>query len=260
MKKEKICGIYSIVNNCNNKMYIGQSYDIYNRWITHKAELRHNRHHNNKLQNAWNKYGEENFKFEIILKCSIDDLDKYEQEYIKKYNTYYEGYNLDFGGTNKVRWTDEMRKNLREIRLNMTDEERTKYRISHKNEAIPILQIDFDGNIIKKWDYGAREASKVLNIEQSCIWNCVNHKRKTYKKYIWISCKEYNKDIFNINDYITHMVNPAAYNMYDVNNNLIKHFKNYGELSKNGLDPSGVLKCCNGKTPTYKGYIFKKVS
>ena len=38
MAREKICGIYKIENLVNGKVYIGQSVDIYKRWIEHKRE------------------------------------------------------------------------------------------------------------------------------------------------------------------------------------------------------------------------------
>lgn len=260
MSKEKICGIYCIENMINHKKYIGQSVDIYSRWQQHKSELKRKKHCNGKLQNAWNKYNEENFKFYILEKCSLSELDKREQNYIAKYNSYYDGYNLDFGGTNRVRWTDEMREKMSLLRQNMSEEEKEICRIAHQKECIPIYQIDFDGNIINKWTYGARDASKKLNIEQSCIWNCVNHKRKTYKKFIWISCDEYNKDAFNPCDYITHSSMPSSYDMYNLDGVFIRHFNTYKELTEYGLDPSGVCKCCNGKLKFYKGYIFKRTA
>lgn len=36
MAREVICGIYKITNLINLKIYIGQSQDIYRRWIQHK--------------------------------------------------------------------------------------------------------------------------------------------------------------------------------------------------------------------------------
>ena len=257
MAKEEMCGIYCIENIQNNKKYVGQSIDIYSRWHCHKSELRRNCHCNGKLQNAWNKYGENNFKFYIVEECSFDELDDLERYYIQQFNSYYDGYNLDFGGTNRVRWTQDMRKKLSEHRLNMTEEDRNKCRIAHKNECIPIYQINFDGDIVGFWEYGAREASKKLGICQSCIWNCVNKKKKTYKKYIWIRADEYNKDTFNENDYITHKAKPNAYDEFNLDGDFIKHYKSYKELVDNGLDPSGVLKCAKGNLKSYKGHIFK---
>jgi len=59
-------GIYKITCNATNKMYIGSSINIQIRVGKHKKQLCKNTHHNKYLQNAWNKYGEENFKFETI--------------------------------------------------------------------------------------------------------------------------------------------------------------------------------------------------
>ena len=52
------------------------------------------------LKRAFEKYGIENFKFRIICICFDDDLNKYEIEYIKKYDTIVpNGYNLSEGGS-----------------------------------------------------------------------------------------------------------------------------------------------------------------
>lgn len=64
-----IGGIYKIINKQNNNFYIGSSSDIKQRWRWHKYALRGNRHSNTYLQNAWNKYGEENFEFEVLMLC-----------------------------------------------------------------------------------------------------------------------------------------------------------------------------------------------
>ncbi|MGG3889605.1 GIY-YIG nuclease family protein [Metabacillus fastidiosus] len=62
----ELCGIYMILNLINNKIYIGSSINIKKRWQAHKSYLNINQHSNRYLQNAWNKYGEENFKFKVI--------------------------------------------------------------------------------------------------------------------------------------------------------------------------------------------------
>lgn len=75
-------GIYEILNTVNNKAYIGSSINIKGRWQKHKALLRHNKHENKKLQNAWNKYGEDNFKFSILEECDVKNLLDIEQNYL----------------------------------------------------------------------------------------------------------------------------------------------------------------------------------
>ena len=109
-----ISGIYKITNCVNGKVYIGKSIDILNkRWVYHKSLLNNGTHINKHLQNAWNKYGEENFNFSIILECMPDELDEYEIYYIDLYKSYLPeyGYNKTFGGDGAVP-TEETRKKM----------------------------------------------------------------------------------------------------------------------------------------------------
>lgn len=81
---KKISGIYSITNLVNNKKYIGQSINIHDRWIRHKYQLNTNSHDNIVLQRAWNKYGKNSFKFEIILECIKSQLKLNEKIQVEK--------------------------------------------------------------------------------------------------------------------------------------------------------------------------------
>lgn len=86
-----ISGVYRIINTVNEKCYIGSSGDIKRRWRDHKTRLRRGKHCNQHLQRAWNKYGEENFKFEIIEaipteKHRIDAEQFYIDYYSPEYN------------------------------------------------------------------------------------------------------------------------------------------------------------------------------
>lgn len=78
-------GIYKIENLINGKVYIGQAINIKHRWKGHKKELIYNTHCNKHLQNAWNKYKEENFKFEVIEECEENKLTEREQYWIDYY-------------------------------------------------------------------------------------------------------------------------------------------------------------------------------
>lgn len=60
-------GIYRIRNTINNKCYYGSAINLDKRWkYEHLRALQLKKHYNDHLQNAWNKYGEENFIFEVI--------------------------------------------------------------------------------------------------------------------------------------------------------------------------------------------------
>ena len=100
-------GIYCIECVETNTKYIGQTYEnFYRRWIFHKWNLKNNHHSNTYLQNAWNKYGRKSFRiypiesFELSQKNSItkEKLDELEEYYIKKFDTFENGFNLTTGG------------------------------------------------------------------------------------------------------------------------------------------------------------------
>jgi group I intron endonuclease len=91
-----ICGIYKIVNLINEKRYVGSSVDIIGRFFHHQCNLRHNHHPNKHLQNAWNKYGENNFDFIIIEECLESNLLERESYWMDQENVFDDdcGYNI----------------------------------------------------------------------------------------------------------------------------------------------------------------------
>lgn len=137
----KICGVYEILNKVNDKRYIGQSVNIYKRWKQHKNKLNENAHRNSYLQNSWNKYGEENFKFSILCECSIEDLDDNEKKYICKYNTCDRkyGFNIDNGGNSNKTLSEETKEKIRQSRLaeNLSAETRKRMSESAKKRCTP---------------------------------------------------------------------------------------------------------------------------
>lgn len=86
-------GIYLIKNNINGKVYVGSSVNIKKRFAEHKRILKLNEHHSNKLQNAWNKYGELAFSFYIIQHSLKEDLLIVEQYWIDFFDSSNLGYN-----------------------------------------------------------------------------------------------------------------------------------------------------------------------
>lgn len=72
-------GIYSITNTTNGHRYIGSAVNLAARWSVHRHKLGRGTHHSRHLQNAWNKYGELSFAFEILEECEIHQLIEREQ-------------------------------------------------------------------------------------------------------------------------------------------------------------------------------------
>lgn len=115
--REKIVGIYAIKNKINNKFYIGISIDIKRRWLTHVRDFNKQQHYNEYLQNAWHKYGGENFEFIILEQLeNIDNhlLNEKEKFWIENYNSYNDGYNLTIGGDSEFFVSYETREKIRQ--------------------------------------------------------------------------------------------------------------------------------------------------
>lgn len=85
------CGIYKITNLINGKNYIGQSIHIEKRWQQHCQKSSHSL-----ISKAIQKYGKENFSFEILEETdNTNFLTILETKYIKQYNSLVpNGYNI----------------------------------------------------------------------------------------------------------------------------------------------------------------------
>ncbi len=132
-------GVYKITNLINNKIYIGKSYiSMKKRWSEHKKG-RGNKH----LFNSINKYGINNFKFEILLAINTINelneinLNEIEIEYIRKYKSYISkfGYNKTLGGDGQ-RCNEETRNKIRLQALNKSKEWREKISKSKTGKSL----------------------------------------------------------------------------------------------------------------------------
>lgn len=88
--------IYKIVNDINDKVYIGKTYSsIEKRWKEHCQDSKKD-YHNRPLYNAMNKYGIEHFYIEEIEQC--ENPEEREIYWIETLGTFKNGYNATTGG------------------------------------------------------------------------------------------------------------------------------------------------------------------
>lgn len=81
--------VYAIINSVNNKRYVGSTFNIKERWKYHSYLLKKGKHHSIALQRAYNKYGENAFRFEVLENdIEIRNLIKREQFYIDEKSEY----------------------------------------------------------------------------------------------------------------------------------------------------------------------------
>lgn len=78
--------IYTITHLSSGKLYVGRTNDPKGRRSHHFGLLRKNKHGNPKLQRAYNKYGEEDFVFEVVDECDSAKIYDLELQWFGKYN------------------------------------------------------------------------------------------------------------------------------------------------------------------------------
>lgn len=89
--------IYQIVNDINNKIYIGKTeFSIEKRFQKHCEDAFRLRNEKRPLYNAMKKYGIENFHIELIEET--DNPNEREIYWIEKKQSFYNGYNATKGG------------------------------------------------------------------------------------------------------------------------------------------------------------------
>lgn len=94
----EVTGIYKITNKLSGLCYIGQAKNIRERWREHmKCGLGIDTPASNKLYQAMLKDGIDNFTFELLETCPVQELDEKESFYINLYQAKEYGYNSTAG-------------------------------------------------------------------------------------------------------------------------------------------------------------------
>lgn len=216
-------GIYKIENLINGSIYIGQSIDIEKRWSTHISILNQNNHYNAHLQNAWNKYGSENFKFSIVEECKQFELNDREIYWIDKYDSFINGYNLTPGGGN----TEAFSKS--------------------------VIQFDMHGKELNRY-FSISEAETTIGINYSMISECCSNKRKTAGGYIW----QYENDFVSIP--LWHFQSRKFREICQINDDgkIINTFSSSAEAKRvTGICDTSIIRCCRGTLQSAGGYKWR---
>jgi len=174
--------VYKVTNIVNGKIYVGQTTrDLSLRISEHKHGKERADRKNSPLYLAFQKYGFENFTFEVIHKSfTMDELNFKEQEFIKIYNCVSpNGYNLALGGSNRASSPEtrqKMSKSAKKlggpnIKSCHSDEVKQKARVSRLklNKAIICLG----------------QAARKLQCDRADITRVCNGKSKHVKGYVF---------------------------------------------------------------------------
>lgn len=205
----KIIGIYTITNTFNNKVYVGYSIEIKKRMSYHLNMLKHKKHPNTILQNSWNKYGENNFKFEILEECDKDYLVSQENYWCIMLNSHdcNYGFNIESTGNRanykrkkqnkqkKYQWSDQTRERYIKSKTGLKQTEEHKKALSEASYmkgrfgklhrgAKPVIKLDLLGNEIRKFDC-AKDVEKILNICSKHISSVCKGQRNSSHGFKW---------------------------------------------------------------------------
>jgi group I intron endonuclease len=233
----------------NKKQYVGQTKrpDINDRWRQHKHKKA-----GRYLVGAYDKYGVENFKYQIICICFDEDCDRYEEEYIKKFNTMSpNGYNLKGGGHFSKLHPDSVEKMKESLKKVWTDEKRREFGEKMKGENA--------SNYGKKT---SEETKEKLRETSKKYWETMG--KEEYERI----CKE-RKERFTRQTPSQKAIDALAkchdsirkrVGKYDTNGNLIEEYVSTTDAStKTGICRSTISKVCRND-PAYKtggGFVWK---
>lgn len=172
-----ISGIYCIYNLVNGKIYFGQSFDVENRIRKHKESLKGNYHKNDHLQKAFNKYGEFNFFFNLVLECAESERDFYEKKFINDFKTFDRqyGYNIQLGGHERKIMAEETKKKLSNaLKGRITNpENHAKLIATQKKGKHPrwIQEVTIE-NVVKDYQSGIPidDICEKYNVSTTVVW------------------------------------------------------------------------------------------
>ena len=161
-------GIYCVENTVNGKKYIGQGKNVQKRMLAKHSGCSF-------LLNAFNKYGKNKFKTDIIVYCEEWELGRLEKECIKIYRSHFSnsGYNISWGGDTPslgLKASLETRNKMSSQRKGekhpmfgkiFSQESRLKMSISHKGQKKGISLSESHREKI-----GLANKNKIMTVEQ----------------------------------------------------------------------------------------------
>lgn len=182
--------LYCFTNLINGKQYIGiTKQDVIKRWKNGKGYKKPTR-----IGRAISKYGWDNFKKEVLFdKLTSEQASNLEKEYIIKFDTINNGYNVQEGGFNSSNRivNENTRKKLSISHKGQHSSPNTEFRKGERSNAhLKILTPVYCVELNKIYDSIAT-AEKELNISHH-IWDCLKGKRNKCGGYHWKYAKEMN--------------------------------------------------------------------
>lgn len=225
--------IYKATNKVNNKVYIGQTVDFKRRKAEHTSS-KNGIHAKCVFHRAIQKYGKENFEWEVIDTCeTLDEALFLESMYISKYNscTFMDnsnGYNILYTQNGKKSFVHNSQK---------------------------VVAYDLDGYFVGVYD-SMQDAGRQLNCQGTNIRKCLIGERKSTGGYQFT----YYKNGFpqKLNKYETNELE-AKYKkvyQYDTSFNFIQEFHSLSECADAVQGNRTALSRSIKENRPYKNFVY----
>lgn len=279
-ENKKFTVLYAHINKENKKIYIGQTNLVPpDRWGSNGISYKRSP----KFYKAIKKYGWNNFDHVLIkIIYDVDEIDSIEREYIEKYNTLNEGYNLTYGGKKILKHTEEQKKKIGETCRKVLREKYNtdpQYRETIKNNLSKVKNRTHYGE--KNSFYGKTHSNemkekfltrRVRCIETGELFNSIND-----------ACNKYNIRRTGITACCSgkqHLCGGFHWEYVDKEMKVVKNFNKNKENQKEAVSKkvicietgkifnsakeagdsvglyngSAIIACCRGRFQTSKGF------
>lgn len=251
-----IIGIYKITSP-SGKIYIGQSTNIINRFITYeKYPCRYNSQR--KLFNSIQKYGWDNHIKEILEECPESYLNELETWWKLYYNSVEDGLNCGYWDTGGGIRSEETRQRIKNKWKNKPQHEKDA---TNKNRSISMIKryskMSEDEKLVIKqrninaWANKSDEEKKIIN--QKIISKRDSKRTGKINKQYWNNKTQQQRE--EIIKRLNQSRKGKPINQYDLENKFIKEWVNIKTASQ--YHNGDIQACCSGKQKTAGGYIWK---
>ena len=177
-------GIYVLENLLNGNIYVGSSKNLNRRKAQHLWALRSDYHHNLHLQSAFNKYGEENFVYRVLIICDVENLLFFEQLLLDKYNPQY--------NKREIAESNYGYKHSKEARKNMSDAHIGNKNPHNKEWREKMSKIHKGRIISMETRKKISDAHLAISSEKKLMWKDEN-RRKKHSEIIKLTWEDENR-------------------------------------------------------------------
>lgn len=262
-----ISGIYTITCLVNNKIYVGESINVFNRKNQHFSALKQNKHTNTYLQTSYNKHGIKNFRFELLVECENKLLFSEEHYWATILNVHNRNYGYNILLTNP---NIENRFHCEETKLKIS---KSKKGNSFCKNLVQLIEINKNREYKKGYQLSEEHKNKISKSvvgKRKGIKFSENHKKKLSETKLGkkSSEKTKQKQSFSLKGLAHNITENGKRNssinrggpvlQYDLNMILIKKWDCTYDIEKQlKLSIRHIRSCCTEKKKTAFGFIWR---